>query len=496
MSSCSPKQHILMLPFMARGHLIPFLELAKKIARTTSTFTVTILNTPQNIQFLRSKLLASSSDDSNVVNICLVEIPFNASEQGLPPNVESTRATSLEHVISLFHASPALEGPVSRFIAEEIVNKEGRPPVCIIADVFFGWASNVAKRFGSVGITFSTGGAYGTVAYVSLWKDLPHRHCDENGEFSVPCFPENHRFHCSQLHKFLRAADGTDLWSQFFQPQIRMAMGSSGWLLNTVEELEPLGMSSIRKYLKLPVWPIGPLLPLSAVSLTLAFDQHKGEEQCISWLDSQSHDSVLYISFGSQNSITPTQMMELAMGLEESGKPFIWVIRPPFGFEPEGEFRDEWLPEGFESRVQESKMGILLVKKWAPQLEILSHRSTGAFLSHCGWNSILESLSQGVPLIAWPLAAEQGYNSKMLVEEMGVCVELTRGLEGDVRKEKVKRVIELVLDREGKGGEMKKKAVEVAEQLRAAVKEEGSQKGSSITAMENFLETIFSSRCQ
>lgn len=96
------------------------------------------------------------------------------------------------------------------------------------------------------------------------------------------------------------------------------------------------------------------------------------------------------------NTISPSQMMELAKALESSGKNFIWVVRPPIGFDINSGFKaDEWLPKGFEERITESKKG-LLVHKWAPQLEILSHKSTGMFLSNCGWNSVLESLSHGV----------------------------------------------------------------------------------------------------
>jgi hypothetical protein len=173
-----------------------------------------------------------------------------------------------------------------------------------------------------------------------------------------------------------------------------------------------------------------------------------------------------------------------------SGKPFIWVLRPPTGFDINGEFKDEWLPEGFEKRMTVSKQG-LLVHNWAPQLEILSHESTGVFLSHCGWNSTLESLSQGVPIIGLPMGAEQMYNSKMLVEEMGVCEELARGAQSDVvGKEVIKRVIELVMDKKkGKGKEMQKKAAIIGEQIRAAAKDRvGEGEGSSLLeALDDFV---------
>lgn len=365
-----------------------------------------------------------------------------------------------------------------------------------------GWANEVAKSFGTVNYSFTTGGAYGTTAYISIWSNLPHRNLADGGthdEFSVPGFPESCRFSITQLHQYLRAADGKDEWSRFFQPQISLSQQSNGWLCNTVGEIETLGLEALRNYIKLPVWCIGPLVPsimlkrnLGAVSGLVG--QRSGKqpgiqpEKCIEWLNSHPQGSVLYISFGSQNTISEAQMMELAKGLEESKKPFIWVIRPPFGFDLKGEFRSEWLPSGFADRIE--KQG-LLVHNWAPQLEILCHPSTGAFLSHCGWNSVMESLSQGVPIIGWPLAAEQGYNAKMMVEEMGVCVVLTSGLHSKIEKEEVRKVIDVVLDktRDGKGEDMKKRASELGELIRASVE---INTGSSHKAMDDFVTTILS----
>ncbi|OMP00308.1 Pectinesterase, catalytic [Corchorus capsularis] len=485
---------IVMIPMMAHGHLIPFLALAKQIHHRTG-FTIAIVNTPLNIQYLRSALHKDPTP-----GITLAELPFNSADHGLPPNTESTENLPLDLIGNFFASSVSLKAPFHNFMLD-ILQKQTKRPLCIISDVFFGWTVDVAKILGILNYSFTTGGAYGTLAYVSLWLNLPHRQTDSE-EFSLPGFPQRCRFHVSHLHRFLRNADGTDIWSRFFQPQISSSLQSSGWLCNTAEEIEPFGLDLLRKYIKLPVWTIGPILPKPLLTKSstnpsngLLYKQHAGKEpgispeKCLQWLDLQGTDSVLYISFGSQNTISASHMIELAFGLEESGNPFIWVIRPPIGFDMKAEFRAEWLPEGFEERMSESKQG-LLVKNWAPQLEILSHESTGAFLSHCGWNSTLESLSQGVRMIGWPMAAEQGYNSKMLVEEMGVAVELTRGLQSSISREQVKKVIQMVMDKQGKGGDMKKKAQEIAKHIRAAVREEGKEKGSSIQALDDFISTI------
>ncbi|KAJ7957332.1 Glycosyltransferase [Quillaja saponaria] len=492
-------QHIVMLPFMAHGHLIPFLALARQI-QERSGFKITIANTPLNVQYLRSTISKTSTNS----NIHLAELSFSSTQHGLPPNTENTENISLSEMSKFFHASSSLEAPLRQLVSD-ITNQEGRPPLCIISDVFFGWAVNVANSLGTKIISFTTCGAYGTMAYVSLWLNLPHRSTDSD-EFHVPGFPENHRFHRSLLHKFLNDADGTDVWSKYFQPQILLSIKSDGWLCNTVEEIEPLGLEILRKYIGVPVWTIGPLLPPSALKKSSSSDSSisihgagkepgMAAEKIVKWLDLQEEYSVVYISFGSQNTISETPTMALARGLEASGKPFIWVIRPPLGFDINGEFKAEWLPEGFEERMKESKRG-LLVRNWAPQLEILSHKSVGVFLSHCGWNSVLESLSQGVPIIGWPMAAEQSYNSKMLMEEMGVNVELTRRVESVISWMEVKKVIEMVMNREGKGKEMKKKAAEISEKIRRAKTEEGEEQGSSVFALDEFLRTTSSTKRQ
>ncbi|KAG6406061.1 hypothetical protein SASPL_133657 [Salvia splendens] len=479
------EQHIVMLPFMAQGHLIPFLALANQITQRFP-FKITIATTPLNLRYLKT----AASNHSPQIHFS--ELSLNAADHGLPPKTENTEALPLNLIVNLFHASASLDAPF-RALIRDITATDGAPPLCIISDVFMGWANEVARSSSTVNVAFTTGGAYGTAAYMSMWQNLPHRNAAADGSFSLPGFPNSLPFHVSQLHRFLRDADGSDQWSRFFQPQIAHSLTSFGWLCSTAAEIEPLGLEVFSNYTKRPVWCIGPLLPqgmLDRNKPSRVIAKHAGREpgispeKCLEWLDSHPENSVVYISFGSQNTVSQNQMMALALGLEDSGRPFIWSIRPPAGFNSRDEFKAEWLPYGFEERGQG-----LVVRSWAPQLEILCHRSTGAFVSHCGWNSVVESLSQGVPIIGWPLAAEQGYNAKMLVEEMGVCVEMTRGVESQISREDVKRVIEEVMDGGSKAVEMRKKVVAVGELIRAALTEED---GSSLKALDDFVDTLLS----
>ncbi|KAK3000160.1 hypothetical protein RJ639_024314 [Escallonia herrerae] len=242
------RKHVVMLPFMAQGHFIPFLALAKQIQQRTGC-TITIVNTPLNIQYLTSTIAKDSSISSpSESEIRLVALPFNSVDHGLPPNTENTEALSTPQIASLFRSSRSLEPAFCRLISD-ITVQEGRPPVCIVSDVLMAWANEAAKAVGTVNISFTTGGAYGTAAYMSIWLNLPHRSLGGGikEEFSLPGFPDSCRFHISQLLPFIRAADGTDEWSRIFQPQLSLSLASSGWLCNTAEEMEPQGLEILRK---------------------------------------------------------------------------------------------------------------------------------------------------------------------------------------------------------------------------------------------------------
>ncbi|KAI3846076.1 hypothetical protein MKX03_003405 [Papaver bracteatum] len=471
---------------MAQGHFTSFLALAKFISQRKPNTKITVVTTPLNVSRLRSTLLTSKTN-----NICLTEL------NSLP-----------NHLIpALLYATKTLKPSFDDFITNTI-RTEKRVPNCIIFDFFLGWATETAKRVGTLSFVFTPGG-YGTAMTMSMFLYSPHRKNDDSKdlieEFHLPFSSTDHGLppnseNCDSLPNHL---------IQFYRTHVSFSQKSDGMLCNSVEEIEVVGLKALRNHMESkPVWPIGPLLP----SFLLHGDQNKNNgsvvshsrtgkeygispESCIEWLNHQKPYSVLYISFGSQNTISASKMMELALGLEKSGKSFIWVLRPPSEFENEIEFKSEWLPEGFVERMSDTQKG-LLVKNWAPQLEILCHRSTGAFVSHCGWNSVIESLSQGVSIIGWPLNAEQPYNSKMLQEEMGVSVELARENEGELSSEDVKRVIEQVMD-SSKGEEMRKKATLIAAQISAAMREYideagDNQKGSSIRSIDDFLASVTS----
>ncbi|XP_057727167.1 UDP-glycosyltransferase 92A1 [Arachis stenosperma] len=464
------KQTIVMFPFMAQGHIIPFLALALQLEKRSNHYRIIIVNTALNINKLRSSLPPHSA-------VTLHELPFSSTEHGLPPNTENTDTVPYNLVIKLIQASTSLKKPFKNLIQNLRSQR-----LCIVADIFFGWTATVAKELGVFHVVFSGCGGYGLACYYSLWMNLPHKRVDSR-EFTLPDFPEARSLHVTQLPTNIAEADGTDPWSVYLrEDNFYHWVNSDGLLLNSVRELDAFGFSYFTRILNRPVWSIGPVL-LSTGNGSRGKGGGINPELCREWLNKKPSNSVLFVCFGSMNTISASQMMQLGTALERCGKSFVWVVRPPIGFDINSEFRaEEWLPEGFTENVLESGRG-LIVHDWAPQVEILSHSAVSAFLSHCGWNSVMESLSEGVPILGWPMAAEQFFNCKLLEEEVGVCVEVARGKKCEVKWEDLMAKIQLVMDESEKGIGMRKKALEIRDLIRDAKKDDGS----SVRAMDEFL---------
>jgi hydroquinone glucosyltransferase len=251
-----------------------------------------------------------------------------------------------------------------------------------------------------------------------------------------------------------------------------------GFLVNTFQDIEPAVVDGGCGLSKLPpVHAVGPLVLMTRPA-TVARD-----DECLRWLDQQPRGSVVHVSFGSGGTLTWQQTAELALGLEKSGQRFIWVVKRPsedplgcgsfFGTPPtqaQAGATLDFLPEGFLERTR----GVgLVLESWAPQAAVLSHPSTGCFVTHCGWNSVLESIQNGVPLIAWPLYAEQRMNAATLEAELGVAIRVKLGQGGLVCRQEVARVIDCVLNKDD-GRTLRKRMCELKDKAVRALSAEGS----------------------
>ncbi|XP_047971724.1 anthocyanidin 3-O-glucosyltransferase 2-like isoform X2 [Salvia hispanica] len=270
-------------------------------------------------------------------------------------------------------------------------------------------------------------------------------------------------------------------WEDRFLQYARDYRKARGIIVNTFAELEPHALGSFvmgSAYGAAPVPPVysvGPILNCGP--------SHKSSPEVLKWLDEQHSGSVVLICFGSQGSLSEVQIRELAIGLEQSGQRFLWSLRrqapssQKASFPGEYESYREVLPEGFLDRTS----GVGKVVGWIPQLEVLSHPAVGGFVSHCGWNSVLESLWCGVPVATWPLHSEQQMNAFQLVRELGLAVEITlsyleRSGDGSVvAAAEVERGIREVME---SGSRVKERVREMKEKSRMTVVEGGSSYAS------------------
>lgn len=268
------------------------------------------------------------------------------------------------------------------------------------------------------------------------------------------------------VEKDLRDPEPNGVAYEFNMKTFASTTSSYGMLVNSFYELEPVFVDYMNTESSPKNWCVGPFCLAEQQPKIYCQSQSDIKPTWVRWLDQKLEEkcSVLYVAFGSQAEISQEQLEEIATGLEESKVNFLWVIR-----------KDEWgLPNGFEERV--NGRGGIVVREWVDQREILMHESIEGFLSHCGWNSVLESICAGVPILAWPMMAEQHLNARMVEEEMkiGLRVETCNGsVRGFVKWEGLKKTVMELMEGE-KGREGRKKVRELADIAKKAVQEGGS----------------------
>jgi UDP:flavonoid glycosyltransferase YjiC (YdhE family) len=217
---------------------------------------------------------------------------------------------------------------------------------------------------------------------------------------------------------------------------------------------------------------IGPLLDGLGEGDTTFRERFQGKPQSgdsLKWLNNQANSSVLYVCFGSVARLSVTQIRELAVGLERSGQHFFWVLRSP---DPKGLVSSEILPEGFLERTK--SRGIVYME-WAPQLQILAHPAIGGFLTHCGWNSALESMCMGVPMVAMPMQAEQMMNATLIAKNLGIGLRINEkgGWVETVGREPIEKAVRTLMD-DTTGEKVRRKAKQVSDTLGRTMQPGGS----------------------
>ncbi|GLT79982.1 hypothetical protein SLA2020_514460 [Shorea laevis] len=473
------KPHAALLASPGMGHLFPVLELGKRLVSNHGFHvTIFVLNTEAST----AKNQLRDSPDSSLLNL----VP-------LPPVDISGKVGPDAHVVTLLvvmmrESLPGLRSTISAMKCR---------PTVLIVDLFGTEAMAVADEFMMSKFVFIASNAWflTLAAYFPTIDEMAEdEHIKEQQPLKIPgCKPV--RFE-DTLEAYL---DRNNQMYDDFTRVGHVITAADGILVNTFEDLEPATLRALRDSKKLgkiatvPVYTIGPIVR--------QLEPPVMGNPVLDWLDMQPTESVIYVSFGSGGTLPVEQMTELATGLELSQQRFIWVVRPPVENDVCGSFftvgkssdgTPNYLPEGFLTRTKDRG---LIVNAWAPQTLVLSHPAVGGFLSHCGWNSTLESLTNGIPMIVWPLYAEQKMNATMLTEELGMAFRPKASeSSGIVEREEIEMMVRKIMVEE-EGHRIRNRVKELKQRAHKAM-EKGGSSYSSFSQFARECEISLKARAQ
>ncbi|KAI5443836.1 UDP-glycosyltransferase 1 [Lathyrus oleraceus] len=399
------KDTIVLYPALESGHLMSMVELGKFILTQNPSFSITILIlTPPN-----NKHTPLSPQEQYIASISATfpSIHFHY----IPPITFTTTLPTHLQSIDLSHQSTHHVHNILLSISKTVNLK------AVILDFLTYSVYQITTKLEIPTYFYFTSGA--TVLFTFLHFPIVHQKAtkpikDLHMPLEFPGLPKN-----------LSTDDYPDEVSDSQSKECKVLLDSSntvrecaGIIVNTFDGIEgevtkALNEGSCFLDGTTPsIFSVGPLITSC----------YGGDENgCLSWLDSQPSQSVVFLSFGSMGRFSKCQLNEIAIGLEKSEQRFLWIVRSELHLDNLN--LDELLPEGFLERTKEKGM---VVRNWAPQGAILGHGSIGGFVTHCGWNSVLEAICEGVPMIAWPLYAEQRLNRLILVDEMKIALKVTQ----------------------------------------------------------------------
>ncbi|KAK8458066.1 hypothetical protein SEVIR_3G295800v4 [Setaria viridis] len=476
--------HLLFFPFVAPGHLIPVADMAALFA--PRGVKCSILATPVNAAVIRSAVDRANDAfrSAGAPAIDLSTIPF--PDVGLPPGVESVVGLSSEaDRYMLLEAIKRLREPFGRFLADH-------RPDAAVADSFYPWAADAAAEHGVPRLSFLGSSMFGRACHDSLLRNNPLEELDPDDTDAVVSLPGLPHRVALRKGQMMDPRKNELEWE--FDKLVNAAdRRSYGELFNSFAELEPGYAEHYRTTLGRRVWLVGPLAHARKDSAASggAGGLAPEAERCLRWLDGKPDGSVVYVSFGTLARVTAAELREAARGLQQSGRNFFWVMSES---DTEG---SQWMPEGFAELIDTEERGIIF-RGWAPQMLILNHSAVGGFVTHCGWNSVLEAVSAGVPLVTWPRHADQFYNEMLILDVLRIGVGVGAGCYAsklDVRGEvisgeKIAESINKVMGDDEEARMIRKKAIELCGKARSAT-EKG---GSSYNDVEQLIKELMARR--
>ncbi|XP_048332445.2 UDP-glycosyltransferase 88F4 [Ziziphus jujuba] len=462
------------------GHIIAMVELGKLILHHYShRFSITILLTKGFLDTPAVSTYIQHVSQSNP-SICFHQFPFLSLQNFQSLSIAATGGEFIRQ--NLPNARDSL-----RQISETSTVR------AFVIDLFCTSALCLGEEFRIPTFYFFTSGAAALAAFLYLPKI--HEQTDKSFKDladTVFRFPGLPPLRATHMPEPILDRDDPAYWD-FLENSINLPK-ANGIVTNTFDGLEPISMKAIADGLCVPD---GPTPPVYYVGPLIASPDGRsgGEEEenldYMSWLDEQPSRSVVFLCFGSRGSFSELQLKDIAKGLEKSGQRFLWVVKKPTMDEKSKQNRESYgdfdlgnvLPGGFAVRNRGRGM---VVKSWVPQAEILKKESVGGFVTHCGWNSVLESVVAGVPMVAWPLYAEQHLNRNVLVEDIAVAVAVEqREGDGFVSGDELEKRVRELMESE-KGRELRERSKKMKEMALGAL----GEFGSSTLALKRFIAAI------
>ncbi|MCO5608482.1 hypothetical protein L7F22_062692 [Adiantum nelumboides] len=476
--------HIVAVPFQAEGHVNGMLRLAQNLAaREGVVLTFAYPARFHHLAVKRNQLpLASTSVRTSSLRIRVVE-------DGLPLEEEHGLTLDLLKIsIPVFQQNlKVLLDELSMLREDDEQQGLSYPaPACLISDTFMPWSQDLANAAHLPRVDFwtSTAAVYAMGSHLSLLVSqgiLPlHDSCwlDPETKWTakaaliegVPGLPA---FAATELPKeFLTGAESR---LEFMLAAFSRIREAHTILVHSLYELEGPIFDALHAA-GLPVHPVGPLTdhPRPSSGQAPQIVNPAKRDPCLDWLDTQPAASVIYVALGSVAKLSPSEMHALALALEASKHPFLWVVRVNSLSCPLADA----LPSGFLQRTVDQGSGLLI--SWAPQTQVLSHPSIGAFFSHCGWNSTLEAMWEGVPMVACPRAAEQRSNAKWIVDTWQIGVSLEREVDGSFTQQAVEKSLGQLLSQDN----VRERALHAKDIARRALQEGGSSDANIIAFLQ------------
>ncbi|XP_021776510.1 7-deoxyloganetin glucosyltransferase-like [Chenopodium quinoa] len=463
------KPHVVCVPVPFQGHINPMFKLANLLH--SRGIYITMVLTEFNV----ARLASSSSTESHFLE-GFNDFSIEVIPDGLPPDNKRS-VFNLHEVCYSFQAVQGEPKMAIRSLLMRLLESPDTPPITsVISDSMMNFVPEVCIELGIPLLHFFTTSACGMLGYMQYdelvkrgdfpLKDesyLTNGYLDTSIEWVPGLIKEARMKH---LPTFLRTTDPNEIIFNYLAESARNAKVAAGLILNTFDDLESEVLKEIGKVIT-NIYTIGPLPKLTQQAneqelLPLSGSLWKEDDNCLEWLDKRSPKSVIYVNFGSIAVLTPEQLKEFAWGLANSKHPFLWIIRSDLVIGESNIITEDCYREEIKDRG--------LISSWCLQEKVLQHPSIAVFLTHCGWNSTLESIGEGVPMICWPFIGEQQMNSLYAGQEWRVGVEME---EGSVQREGVEGLVRDMMEGE-KGKELKGKAMEWKKKTDEATKPGGS----------------------